>query len=109
MNKYQRGDIWLIKLDPTIGSEINKTRPCVILSRNDYNAVAETVTVIPVSSGRFIPALHVLLSGLKEKSHVNIPQIRIASKKRLIKKIAKIQPEELKAIEEKLNFYLDLV
>ncbi len=110
MIKPRRGEVWLVNLDPTVGSEIQKTRPAVIFSRTDYNLVAETITLLPVSSGRYIPSLHTALSAFKKKSsHAVIPQIRVASKQRLIKKMGEAKPEELREMDLKLRFYLDMV
>ena len=109
MNNLNRGEIWLINLDPAIGSEINKTRPAMIISRSDYNKIAETITIIPISSGRFIPSFHTRLSGLKKESHAVIPQVRVAAKKRLIKKIGKATKAEMEDAKGKLGFYLDLL
>jgi mRNA interferase MazF len=96
-------------LDQTLGSEISKTRPAAILSRSDYNQIAETVTIIPISSsGHFIPAFHVALGTLKKGSHAVVPQIRVASKSRLSKKIGKVSETEMDEINRKLGFYLDL-
>jgi len=109
MNKWDRGEIWLLNLDPTLGSEINKTRPAVIISRSDFNKVSDTITVIPISKGRYIPSLHALIAELQEGSHVVIPQIRVATKKRFIKKIGQITTKEIAEINVKLGFYLDLI
>ena len=106
--KIKRGDIWLINLDPTIGREISKTRPAVIISRSDYNEVAETATVIPISTGRYIASFHVPIRELKEDSHAIIPQIRVASKNRLIKKMGTISEKEIREIELKLSQYLKI-
>lgn len=106
--KIKRGEIWLINLDPAKGSEIRKTRPAVVLSRSDYNQVAETVTVIPISTGRHIPSLHVFIEGLADQSHAIIPQIRVAAKQRLIKKIGKVDTIEMQEIITKLSHYLDI-
>jgi len=46
-----RGDVWLATLDPTVGSEIPKTRPCVIVSPPDMHDYLRTVTVVPMTSG----------------------------------------------------------
>ena len=46
----QRGEIWLVSLDPTLGTEIGKTRPAVIISNNRNNEYARTITVIPITS-----------------------------------------------------------
>jgi mRNA interferase MazF len=110
MNKrIERGDIWLANLNPTVGSEINKTRPVVVISRTDYNLLAETFTVIPVSTGRYLDSFHVHISSLKQGSHAVIPQVRAASKKRLIKKVGCITDAEIEDIALKLRFYLDLI
>ena len=106
--KIKRGDIWLINLDPTIGREISKTRPALVLSRSDYNEVAETVTVIPISKGRYIRSFHVFMKKLKEGSHAVIPQIRVASKKRLIKKMSSVSDDEIQELEDKLLRYLKI-
>lgn len=98
-----------MNLDPTLGSEINKTRPAVIISRSDYNLVSETITVIPISAGRYIASLHTKIPDLKKESHAVIPQIRIAAKKRFIKKIGHISKKEMDEICGKLGFYLDII
>ena len=109
MSNWNRGEIWLLDLNPTLGSEINKTRPAVIVSRSDYNKIADTMTVVPISAGRFIPSFHTRFSKLKKDSHAVIPQVRVATKKRFIKKIGKATEEEMKEIGQKLGFYLDLL
>ncbi len=97
-----------MNLDPVIGSEIAKTRPALVISHTGYNAIAETVTVIPISTGRFIKSFHVYLKKLKNESHAVLPQLRVASKKRLIKKLGKASESELTEAKEKLMRYLDI-
>ncbi len=109
MNKFERGEIWLMNLDPTVGSEIKKTRPAIIISRSDFNRLSGTLTVIPISSGRFIPGIHVPLSRLNPNSHAVTPQIRVASKERFRKKLGRVTEAELRELEVQLKFYLDLV
>lgn len=106
--KINRGDIWLTNLDPTIGSEIAKTRPALVISHSGYNAIAKTVSVIPISSGRYIKSFHVKLEKLKNNSHALLPQIRTVSKKRLIKAVGKASETELIEVKEKLLRYLDM-
>ncbi len=106
--KISRGDIWLTNFDPVVGCEIAKTRPALVISHSSYNAVADTVSVIPISTGRFIKSFHVYMSDMKEGSHAVIPQLRVASKKRLIKKIGEARQGELDQIKERLIRYLDL-
>lgn len=107
--KINRGDIWITTLDPTIGSEITKTRPSLVISHSGYNDIAGTVTVIPISSsGRYIKSFHVKLEKLKHDSHALLSQLRTVSKERLIKKIGKASENELIEVKEKLLRYLDL-
>jgi len=106
--KINRSDIWLVNLDPVIRSEIAKTRPALVISHSSYNAIAETVTIIPISTGRYIKSFHVFLKKLKNESHAVLPQLRVASKKRLIKKLGKASETELNEIKEKLLRYLDI-
>lgn len=106
----RRGEIWIVALDPTKGSEIKKTRPCLVISRNDYNRAAQTVTVIPISSGEATYSLwQVQLGndeGLFKKSYLRLPQIRAAAKERFHKRIGKIRDALWLEIQEKLYFYL---
>lgn len=110
MHIPKRGEIWLVSLDPTKGSEIKKTRPCVIMSRDEFNAKAATVTLIPITSG---PARYItweveidLSAGLDIASHIVIPQIRVAAKERLKKPLGFVDSNCLDELEEKLLFYL---
>ena len=50
MNKYKQGDIYFFDFNPSLGSEIKKLRPCVIISNNQYNRIFNTVIVMPISS-----------------------------------------------------------
>lgn len=106
----KRGEIWIVRLDPAKGSEIKKTRSCLVVSRDEYNQLADTVTVIPLSSGEpHYPTWQVKVgksAGLKEISHLLIPQIRVATKKRFQKRIGKISDSVWPELEEKLMFYL---
>lgn len=106
--KILRGEIWLMNFDPVIGSEIAKTRPALVVSHSSYNAVAETVSVLPISTGRYIRSFHVYIKALKDRSHAIIPQLRVASKERFIKRLGKASPLEMKEVGEKLLRYLDL-
>jgi len=111
MNKkelFLKKSIWIVNLDPTIGSELKKTRPAVIISRSDYNKVSNVVTIIPVSTGRYIESLHIKLSSLNLESHAVIPQMRVVSKERLIKNIGMISTDEEIAIHQKMKFFFDL-
>lgn len=104
-----RGEIWLIKLDPTQGSEIKKTRPCLVLSNDHHHKVNRVLMVIPITTKIRYPSNQVRLdtsTGIDHESCLEIPQMRSADKKRLIKKIGSVSSEKLKEIFIKLNLHL---
>lgn len=109
----ERGEIYLVCLDPTIGSEINKTRPALIISNDINNRYSATVTVIPITSGteKAYPFEVLLLpekSGLPKKSKAKCNQIRTLDKKRLIKSLGEISNEKLKEVEDALCIHLGM-
>jgi len=88
-----RFDVYLINLDPTMGSEIQKTRPCLIISPDEMNRHIRTVIVAPMTTaGKDYPT-RVKCKFKKKKGQIVLDQIRTIDKTRLIKKIGKIDPE----------------
>jgi mRNA interferase MazF len=83
-----KNEIWLTSLDPTIGREINKARPCVILSPDVLNKYSATVTVAPLTSTlkKYPTRIDCNVNG--KKGQIVIDQIRSIDKSRLIKKIS---------------------
>ncbi len=114
LKKYpERGEIYLVCLDPTIGSEINKTRPALIISNDINNQAAQTVTVIPItSSTKKVYPFETLLSsqesGLPKSSKAKCNQIRTIDKKRLLQSLGKVSKKELKEIEDSLSIHLGM-
>jgi mRNA interferase MazF len=109
----KRGEIFLVCLDPTVGSEINKTRPALLISNDINNQFAETVTVLPITSRiRKIYPFEVILlpgeSGLSQKSKVKCNQIRTIDKKRLVKSLGEVSLEKISEIEDALRIHLDI-
>ena len=109
----QRGEIYLVCLDPTVGSEINKTRPALIISNDINNKLAQTVTILPITSGTekiypFETFLSSKESGLPKDSKVKCNQIRTIDKKRLVKSLGKVSEEKLKEIESALLIHLGM-
>ena len=88
--KIERGEIWWVNLDPTVGAEIKKRRPCVVLSANEINRVRATPVVVPLSSSP-TAAPPVLLSVLD--------QIRAVDKKRFVSKAGTLNSKDMEAIE----------
>jgi mRNA interferase MazF len=88
-----RFDVYLINLDPTVGSEIQKTRPCVIISPDEMNRHIGTVIVAPMTTaGKRYPT-RVTCQFKKKKGQIVLDQIRTIDKTRLIKKLGTIDPE----------------
>lgn len=109
----ERGEICLVCLDPVIGSEINKTRPALIISNDINNQFAQTVTVIPITSSTvkiypFETHISSQESGLLKDSKVKCNQIRTIDKKRIIKSLGKISIDKLKEVENSLLIHLDM-
>ena len=83
----KRGDIWLAALDPTIGSEIQKTRPCVIVSPPEMHDYLRTVIVAPMTTGSKPAPYRVPVTFRRKKGLILLDQIRAIDKTRLVKKM----------------------
>ena len=91
----KRGEIWLVNLDPTVGSEIQKSRPCVIVSPAELNNHLRTVIVAPMTSKGFaapfrIPVTHAGTEGL-----ILLDQLRTVDKVRLVRKMGALSAKTL--------------
>ena len=89
----KRFDVYLINLDPTIGSEIRKTRPCLIISPDEMNHFINTVIVAPMTSKGTTYPTRVTCRFQGKKGQVVLDQIRTIDKKRLIKRLGKIDKQ----------------
>ena len=86
----KRFDVYLINLDPSVGSEIQKTRPCLVISPDEMNRNIRTVIVAPMtSSGNDYPT-RVSCKFRKKQGQIVLDQIRTLDKSRLIKKLGTI-------------------
>jgi mRNA interferase MazF len=99
-----RGEVWWVDLNPTRGSEINKKRPCVIVSVDTLNQRRRTVVVIPLSTSPVAhPPLTVAVSAGGRAAVAVIDQIRATTKERFDQKIGTLKAEEMEVIEESLR------
>ena len=94
--QIKRGEIWLVNLDPTIGSEIQKTRPCVVISPPEIHHL-RTAIMAPMTTGSHpapfrVPVRHAGKSGL-----ILLDQIRTIDKIRLVKRSGKVSEATLNA------------
>jgi len=101
----RRGRIWLAQLDPTRGSEIQKTRPVLIVSPDDLNAHLRTVTIVPMTTGSH-PAPHRLPIHFDDKDgFLLIEQVRAVDKQRLIRRLGTVNNAMLTRTLEGLQLY----
>jgi mRNA interferase MazF len=91
----ETGDIWLVGLDPTIGSEIQKTRPCVVISPPELNHHLKTVIVAPMTTGARPAAFRVPLTFQNKQGLILLDQIRTLDKVRLRKRVGAVHPQTL--------------
>ncbi len=94
----KRFDVFLVNLDPTIGSEIQKTRPCVIVSPDEMNRNISTVIIAPMTTkGREYPT-RVICQFQNKDGQIVVDQIRTVDKSRLVKKIGQISQAEQREV-----------
>ena len=89
------GEIWLAQLDPTVGSEIQKTRPCVVVSPDEMNAHLRTVIVAPMTTASRPAAFRVPLSFQGKKGLIVLDQIRTLDRARLVKRLGVLRAPTL--------------
>ncbi|MBZ5666825.1 MAG: type II toxin-antitoxin system PemK/MazF family toxin [Acidobacteriia bacterium] len=97
----RRGEVWWVSFDPSVGGEIKKTRPALVLSNNAANAALNRVIVIPLTSQteKLYPGeAMVTLNGAQSKAKAD--QIATASKQRLRNKVGSLSSADLAAVEK---------
>ena len=105
----RRGEIWWVALDPTRGSEIAKTRPCAVLTRDAVNEHRRTVVVVPLSSALSAhPPISVPVNCGGKPAVAVVDRIRAIAKERLKNRIGSLSDRETEAIGEALRQILDL-
>jgi mRNA interferase MazF len=90
-----RGEVWLATLDPTVGSEIQKTRPCVVVSPPELNAYLRTVIVAPMTTGSHPTPFRVPVIFQRKSGLIVLDQIRALDKTRLIRKLGALDSKTL--------------
>ena len=95
--------IVLVNLDPTIGSEMKKTRPCVIISPNEMNKYLNTIVVAPMTSSPKKYPTRVEINHDKKKGWIVLDQIRTVDRQRIIKVLGNLTEKEFKKVKEVLR------
>ena len=91
----KRGEIWLVNLDPTIGSEIKKSRPCVVVSPAEMHDHLRTVIVAPMTSKSRPAPFRVPVTHGGQKGLILLDQVRAVDKTRLAKKLGAVSAKTL--------------
>jgi mRNA interferase MazF len=99
--KVLRYEIYLVKLNPTVGSEIQKTRPCIVISPNEMN-ILKTVIIAPLTSKGFDFIFRPKITFQDKNGLVLLDQIRTVDKSRLTKKIGVVEEKKAKEISDLL-------
>lgn len=95
---FARGAVHLVALDPTQGSEIRKTRPCLIVSPDELNHHLRTVVVAPMTTGGRAYPWRVPCRFQRRNGFVAVDQIRAVDTDRLVKRVGKLDPETTNAV-----------
>ena len=97
LKQYQ---IVLVNLDPTIGSEIRKTRPCVIISPDEMNKYLRTIIIAPMTTVSRNYPTRVKVRHDKKNGWIVIDQVRTIDKRRIIKILGKLKNNEIKKVKD---------
>ena len=105
ISQYQ---IILVNLDPTIGSEIKKTRPCVVISPNEMNRYLQTTVIAPMTTSSKSYPTRVEIKHENKIGWIVLDQIRTIDKQRIIKDLGKLSKPEIKDVKAILKeTYID--
>lgn len=97
-----RFEIWWVNLDPTIGAEIKKQRPCLIISPNELNYL-NTRIIAPITSKGFAAPFRVDFRLLDKKARILCDQIRCVSTEQFVSKIGELEGKKIKEVKEILG------
>lgn len=92
-----RGEVWRAALDPTVGSEIRKTRPCVVISPAEMHGHLRTAIVAPMTTGSRDAPFRIPVTFEGKKGLILLDQIRTVDQARLVKRLGVISPDTLSA------------
>ena len=94
----KRFEVYLVSLDPTIGAEIQKTRPCLIISPDEMNAYIQTAIIAPMTTKARSYPTRVSCRFEGKDAHIVLDQLRTVDKSRLIKRLGRISPATQKRV-----------
>ena len=113
MDSIERGDVFLVNFDPTVGAEIRKTRPAVVVSNDVANTYSPIVSICPITSNvtrvfSFEVEIPPKTGGLRNRSKIMVPQTRAVDKIRLTKKLGHLPSEIMLKVDRALRLHYAL-
>ena len=108
--KIERGNVYWADLDPVRSSEMAKTRPCVVISTTQFNAIRRTVVIVPLTTTTAEPVwpLLIALPSFSSKTRARPEQVRVLDNSRLRKRIDTLDADALLLLDEALAAVLGL-
>ena len=103
MEQVGQYDIVLVNLDPTIGSEMKKTRPCVVLSPNEMNKYLQTIVIAPVTRTSKPYPTRIEIKHRKTRGWIVIDQIRTIDRKRIVNRFETLTDKEIEKVKSVLR------
>ncbi len=94
----KRFDVFLVRLDPTVGAEIQKTRPCAVISPDQMNRYLSTAIMAPMTTGGRHYPMRASCQFEGKKGQIVLDQIRTVDKSRLVKRLGKLSKPEREAV-----------
>jgi len=98
----RQDEVWLVYLDPTLGTEMRKTRPCLVVSPDEVNRHLRTAIVAPMTTTERPYPTRVTLTFQGKRGQVALDQLRAVDRQRLLKKLGKISPVAAQAVSSAL-------
>jgi mRNA interferase MazF len=98
-----RGEVHLVRLDPTLGSEIQKTRPCLVVSPDELNQYLRTVIVAPMTTGGRAYPWRVPCRFQRRSGYVALDQLRTVDAERLISRLGRLTPHTVTTVLRRLQ------
>ena len=99
MKQINQYDIVLVNLDPTVGSEMKKTRPCIVLSPNEMNKYLQTVVIAPITSSSKPYPTRIEINHKSTKDSVALDQIRTIDRIRIVKVFESLTDKEIQNVK----------
>jgi mRNA interferase MazF len=99
----KRGEVYLVALDPTVEHEIQKTRPCLLVSPDEMNRAFATVIVVPMTTAGQARPTRIPLTFRRARGFVAVDQIRTVERERLVKRLGQVDAKTLSAVLDVLT------